>query len=131
MPSIGSWCVIINDYMFLIIHVVKNALLKSDISGLFKAYSSQFSTYRHRTGFIVKRKQVRMLEYLSEPLIGTLFFYKFLNLFIWLKNILISKNFIKFIIKFFIHKDIFQHTYIFIKCFDNFKFSISLKSYEE
>ena len=37
MLSISSWCVIIN---FSMIHVIKNVLLKSDIFGHFKAYSS-------------------------------------------------------------------------------------------
>ena len=37
IPSIGSWCVIIN---FSIIHIMNTALLKSDVSGHFKAYSS-------------------------------------------------------------------------------------------
>ena len=37
MPSIGSWCVIIH---VSIIHVIYNALLKSDVSGHPKAYSS-------------------------------------------------------------------------------------------
>ena len=38
------------------------ALLKSDVFRHSKVYSSQFSTYRHRTGFIMKRKQVRIQE---------------------------------------------------------------------
>ena len=37
MPSIGSWCGIIN---LSIIHVIYTALLKRDTSGHFKAYSS-------------------------------------------------------------------------------------------
>ena len=41
----------------------------------------QFSTYRHRTRFIVKRKQVRITNYLGIP-INYYFFYIFLKLFI-------------------------------------------------
>ena len=37
----------------------------------------QFSTYRHRTGFIVKRKQVRITNYLGCP-INLLFFIVFI-----------------------------------------------------
>ena len=33
----------------------------------------QFSTYRHRTGFIVKRKQVRITNYLGLPIIFFIF----------------------------------------------------------
>ena len=36
---------------------------ESDISGHFKAYKDpQFSTYRHQTGFIVKRKEVHYTQ---------------------------------------------------------------------
>ena len=92
----------------------------------------QFSTYRHQTGFIVKRKQTGAYYQLS---LNT---YKFVKIkckilkvvYFVQKNMCISNNSIKFIIIFF-QKEIIRHTYIFIKCIDNFKFSISLKSYEE
>ena len=47
------------------------------------------------------------------------------------KNTLFSKYSIEFIITYFFFNDIIGHTYIFTKCGDNFKFTISLKSYEE
>ena len=49
---------------------------------------------------------------------------------LWRGNFTISKYSVKFIIDFF-QKKIFGHTYIFTKCIDNFKFTISLKFYEE
>ena len=90
----------------------------------------QFSTYRLRTGFNVKKKQVRMPNYFRIPINFKVFFDKFLKLFVLPKNTCISKNSIKFIIHL---KNIYiiEHTYIFTKCNDNFKFSISLKSDEE
>ena len=45
------------------------------------------------------------------------------------KNTRILKNSIKFSIH--LKKTEIRNTYIFTKCIDNFKFSISLKSYEE
>ena len=39
----------------------------------------QFSTYRLRTGFIVKRKQVHIINYLGIPINLEFFFYKFLK----------------------------------------------------
>ena len=47
------------------------------------------------------------------------------------KNMQFSKNSIKFIITLFFQKEITGHMYIITKCIDNFKFTISLKSYEE
>ena len=88
------------------------------------------STYRHRTGFIVKRKQVRKPNYLGIP-INWCFFTFFKVVHFAKKNTSISKNSLKFIIHFFFQKNIIGHTYIFNKWNDNFKFSISLKSYEE
>ena len=61
----------------------------------------QFSTYRHRTGFIVKRKQVRIQESIRQNYKLVCFCYKFLKLFILQKKKWVSKNFIKFIIIFF------------------------------
>ena len=46
------------------------------------------------------------------------------------KNTRISKNHINLFF-FFFQKEIIGHTYIFTKWIDNFKFFISLKSYEE
>ena len=47
------------------------------------------------------------------------------------KNTSFSKNSQKFIIRLFFQKEIIWHTYICTKCNDNFKFTVSLKSYEE
>ena len=71
MPSIGSWCVIIN---FSIILVCINRS-KSDFRSLQSLLLPQFSTYRHRTGFIVKRKQVRIPNYLGIPINSFYLFY--------------------------------------------------------
>ena len=55
-------------------------------------------------------------------------FFFILKLFILPKNKRISKNYVKFIIIFFFKN---RYSSIFTKSIDNFKFSISLKSYEE
>ena len=89
----------------------------------------QFSTYRQRTGFIVKRKQVHMPNWF----LISINLKKYIHFYIWLicpKNMCISKNSIKFIIISF-QKMSNGHMYICTKGNDNFKFLISLKSYEE
>ena len=92
MPSICSWCVIIH---FSIILVIKTALRKSDIFRHSKSLLLiQFSTYRNRTGFIVKRKQVHIANYLRIP-INCYFFYQFLKLFILPKKYTHFKKFHK------------------------------------
>ena len=64
MPSIGSWCAIIK---FFIIHVWIN---RSPEKWRFRSLQSlllpQFLTYRHRTRLIVKKKQVRITNYLGN-----------------------------------------------------------------
>ena len=110
MPSIGSWCVII--HVSIIQVYINRSHEKSRFRSLQSILLPQFSTYRHKTGFIVKRKQVRITNYLRNTYkyiyiyiyIYIFFFYKFLTLFILPKNTHFSKNSIKFIIHFFFRK---------------------------
>ena len=76
MPSIGPRCVIIH---LSIIHVIYNALLKSDVSGDSNAYSSHnFQPTGIGLGFIVKSKRVCITNYLGLPInsLLLLFFFK-------------------------------------------------------
>ena len=57
-------------------------LLKSDIFRHSKVCSPQFSTYRHRTGFSVKRKQVCITNYTGLPINCELYLKKKLKLLI-------------------------------------------------
>ena len=85
MPSIGSWCVIINFSIIQVIFRFSSRHLpeKWHFRSLQSLLLPQFSTYRHRTGFIVKRKQVvRIQNYLRIPINFKVFFYRFLKLFI-------------------------------------------------
>ena len=68
----------------------------------------QFSTYRYRTGFIVKRKQVRITNYLGLPL----YWFK-KNCLFCPKNTYFSKNCIKFIIRFFSKSDNWAYVYMY------------------
>ena len=69
------------------------------------------TVFNLQAGFIVKRKQVRMLEYLGTPL-NCYFFYKIFNLlFLPQKKCTISKNSIKFILFFFLQRDISAYVY--------------------
>ena len=76
MPSIGSWYVIIN---FSIVHPIKPCSWKVMFPVTSSLLLPQFSTYRHWTGFIVKRKQVRITNYLGIPIN----FFFFLKIFIF------------------------------------------------
>ena len=61
---------------------------KVTFSGTKKIIEPQFSTYRHWTGFIVKRKQVRISPCLSFPLNWLVFFYfNFESCLFWHKKI--------------------------------------------
>ena len=75
MASISSLCVSI---IFFTLHVCIN---RSPGNWRFRSLQSkflpQFSTYRHRTGFIVKRKQVRIEKYIGKPINLTVFFSLF------------------------------------------------------
>ena len=62
---LGCWCASIN---FSIIHVIKNAPEKWHFWSLQSLLLSQFSTYSHRTGCIMKRKQVCITNYLGIPI---------------------------------------------------------------
>ena len=88
-------------------------LLKSDIFQHSKAYSSQFSTYRHRTGFIVKRKQVRITNYIGIP-INLQFFLQISKVsYLSLKKYADFKNSIKFIIPFFSQRYNWAYVYMY------------------
>ena len=50
---------------------------KWNFPALKRHQTPQFSTYRHRAGFIVKRKQVRIILYIMEPLNWCFFFLIF------------------------------------------------------
>ena len=69
------------------------------------------STYRHPTGFIVKKKHVHMPNYLGLPLVGKLLFLKF----ILLKKICAFQKFHKIYYSFFLIKLIIGYTCIFTK----------------
>ena len=115
MPSIGSLCVPSIHLFFLSYNHYPE---KWHFLSLKSLLLLQFSTYRHPTGFIVKRKQVRITNYLGI-LINCL-----------KKKLKLLKKCEFKNIRFFF-KEIIRHTYICTKCNDNFKFIISLKSYEE
>ena len=126
MPSIGSLCV--GSSYILIFLPYNRSLEKWHFLALKILLLPQFSTYRHWTGFIVKRKQVRITNYIGLPINCLKKNYKILKLFLWpQKNAHCSKNSLKFIINFFLKKNVIGHTYIYTKCNDNFKFTISLK----
>ena len=127
MPSIGSWYAIIH---LSIIHVIYNTpSLKVTFLTTQSLLLPEFSTYRHRTGFIVKRKQVRITNYLGLP-INWIFFLNFKADYFGKKNMGFSKNSPQF----FFLKEIIGQTYICTKCNDNFKFSsnfqIFIKSHD-
>ena len=97
MPSIGSWSVIIN---FSIILNKNRSPEKWRFSALKSLLLPQFSTYRHRTSFILKRKQVHIANYPRLPI--KIFFFKYLKLFILPpKTMSFSKNSINFFFFFF------------------------------
>ena len=103
MPSIGSSCV---GSFYIFIFLPYNCSPEKWHFPAFKIlYSPQFSTYRHRTGFIVKRKKVRITNYIGIPINLHFFFYQFRKFLILSpKNTQISKNSVKKIIHFFFTK---------------------------
>ena len=122
MPSIGYLCV--SSFYSFIFLPSNCSPEKWCFAALKWPLLSQFSTYRHRTGFIVKRKQVRITNY-SGLSINWYFFFK-VAYFANKKKHALSKNLLKFIIHIFF-KNLYGHTYICTKCIDNFKFTLSLK----
>ena len=86
----------------------------------------EFSTYRHRAGFILKRKQVRFTNYGIIPKNMYIFFLQIFKVVYFAEKKRIHKIYYSFF-----KKPIIGNTYIFTKCIDNFKFSMSIKSYEE
>ena len=89
----------------------------------------QFSTYRHRTGFIVKRKrayyQLSRFTYKLEK--KNLHIFK-VGYFAKRKYLLFQKFPKIYHLIFFFQKEVIGHTYICTKCNGDFKFTISLKS---
>ena len=124
MPSIGSLCAV-SFYSFIFLPYNRSPK-KWHFSVLKRILLPQFSTYRHRTGFNVKRKQVRITNYLGLPINLYLYFF-FSSCSFCSKKYALFKKFPK-IYSFFFQKEIIGHTYICTKCIDNFKFTISLKS---
>ena len=126
MSFIRSWSVIIH---LSIIDVIYNPLLKSDVSDHSKTYSESFNLQAYywvhceeETGAYYQ------LSRLTYKLI--IFFFFNLKLLILPKNTLFKK-FPKMYYSFKKKEEIIRHTYICTKCNDNFKFTVSLKSYEE
>ena len=75
MPSFGSLCVC---FFYSLLFLSDNSSPeKLQFPALKSLRLSQFSTYRHRTGFIAKRKQVRIQEYLEIPINVVIFFFFF------------------------------------------------------
>ena len=104
MPSIGSLCVG-SFYLFNFLPY-NHSPEKWRFPALKSLLLPQFSTNRHQTGFIVKRKQVRITNYLSLPINWLLLFFFFLKLMILpQKNTHFSKHSTKFIIHFFSKRD--------------------------
>ena len=128
MPSIGYLCVC-SFYLFIFLYYDCSPE-KYHFLALKSLLLPQFSTYRHRTGFIVKRKQVRITNYLGLPINWIFWGFNFKVAYFTKKTTHFSKNSPKFIITFF-QIEIIRHTYICTKCSDNFKYTVSLKSYEE
>ena len=121
MPTIGSWCVIIN---FSTIHVIWTPLLKIDISGHFKAYSSlSFKPTGIGIAHMGKPRSTSKFEHFFLQIYKAVYFAKKKTpAFQQIPENLLFSFFLKLII---------WNTYIFTKCVNYFKFSISLKSYGE
>ena len=68
MPSIGSLCV--GSFYLFIFLPYSCSPEKWHFPALKSLLLPQFSTYRHWTGFIVKRKQVHIINYLGLPING-------------------------------------------------------------
>ena len=128
MPSIGSLCVC-SFYLFIFLPYDCSPE-KWRFPALKSLLIAKFLTYRHRTGFIMKRKQVRISNYLSLPINWFFLFYFKVGYFAQKKYALLKK-FPKNSFFFLFQKYIIGHTYICTKFNDNFKFTVSLKPYEE
>ena len=126
MPSIGYLCV---ASFYLVIFLPYNqSLEKWHFPELKRKLSPQFSTYRHRTGFIVKRKQVRISPCLSFPLNWLVFLILILKVaYFGIKKYEIFKKIPKIYFWFFFKNPALRSTYICTICNDNFKFTLSLK----
>ena len=134
MPSIGSLCVgFFDSFIFLSYNLSPEKLRfqHSTFSALKSLLLPQFSTYRYRTAFIIKRKQVCIQESLWQNYILVSFFYTFLKSSILPKKYAYFKKFHKIYYSVIFFKMAFLYTYIFTKYINNFKFSISLKYYQE
>ena len=113
--------------LFVIFLPYNHSPEKWNFPALKRHQTPQFSTYRHRTGFIVKRKQVRIIPYIMEPLNWLKKKKKNLKLLILAKTNAIFKKIHRIYFWICFHKYIWNYTYICTICNDNFKFTISLK----
>ena len=128
MTSIGSLCVgSIYSLLFLPYNRSPEKwcfpALKSLLLPVFNQQASDWVHCEEETGayYQLARNTYKLVN----------FFKQIFNVYFASKNTRFSKNSIKFIIQFFFQKPVIGHMYICTKCNDNFKFTISLKSYEE
>ena len=94
-----SWCVIIN-FFYNSCHK-KCSREKSCLWSLQSLLLLQFSTYWHRTGFIVKRKRVHTTNYFGMPINVYFIFFQIFEVFILPKEYALFKNFLKIYYSFF------------------------------
>ena len=126
--GLGNGGTVLMCWFLLFIHfsTLKPLSWKVTFSGTQKPSPPQFPTYKYRTGFIVKRKQVRIKTYLGLPINWCFFFILNVAYFAPPKYANLKKIY-KIYYYFFFQKEIIGNTYIFIKCINNLKFTISLK----
>ena len=126
MPSIGSLCV--GSFYIFIFLPYNHSPEKSHFPALKRYQHPQFSTYRHRTGFIMKRKQVRISLCDALPLNWLVFFILILKVaYFGPKKFAVFKNFPKIYLWFFFQNPALKYTYLWTICNDNFKLTLSLK----
>ena len=109
MPSIGSLCVG-SFYLFNFL-TYNHTPEKWRFPALESLLLPQFATYRHRTGFIVKRKQMRISNYLGLPINFFLLFKIFKVAYFAPKNYALFKKFPKNYCSLFFQKEIIGHMY--------------------
>ena len=126
MPSIGSLCV---GCFYIFIFLPYNPSPEKWHFPALKRYQRpQFSTYRHRTGFIMKRKQVHISPCDCLPLNLLVFFILILKFaYFGTKKYAILKKFPKIYLWSFFQNPALKYTYICTICNDNFKLMLSLK----
>ena len=129
MPSIGSLCV--GSFYIFIFSILQPLSWKVTFSGTQKptpptVLNLQVSDWVHREEETCAYYHLSQLTYK----LVILFFLFFKVAYFVKKNYALFKKFSKFIIHFFSKRDNLA-LYMCIKCNDNFKFTISLKSYDE